>query len=67
MAAPMFVSDQGRWLIKWDECPIRVDLAPGAMPVDQLRLPTGWLDLGEGKHVCGQCAQRHLRVFRRSS
>lgn len=56
----MFAIQQGRWYIKCNECPIRIDLAPGAMPKDRLRTPSGWLNLGRDAHVCMQCASKRL-------
>ena len=44
-----------RWILKCNECPIRMDIAPAAMPKERLRMPTGWLDLGDNAHVCQQC------------
>ena len=55
----MLAIQHGRWLIKCNECPIRVDLAPAAMPKELLRMPSGWLDLGGDRHVCMQCAPKH--------
>jgi len=52
----MLAIQHGRWYIKCNECPIRVDLAPAAMPKDQLRMPSGWFHLGGDKHACMQCA-----------
>ena len=46
------------WVIKCNECPIRMELGPAAMPEERLRLPSGWLDLGDGAHACIQCAPR---------
>ena len=49
-----------RWGLKCNECPVRMDLAPARMPEEQLRLPTGWLDLGDNAHVCPQCSPKWM-------
>jgi hypothetical protein len=56
----MLAIQQGRWYVKCDGCPIRIDLAPGAMPRDMLRMPSGWLGLGGDRHVCLQCQPKAL-------
>ena len=59
----MLAIQHGRWVVKCNECPIRIDVAPAAMPEDRLRMPTGWLSLGDGAHICMQCATgRWLRA-----
>jgi hypothetical protein len=47
-----------RWHMKCNECPIRIDVAPGRMPEELVRMPSGWLNLGDGAHVCPQCSPR---------
>ena len=56
----------GRWLMKCNECPIQMDLAPAAFPEERIRPPTGWLDLGDGAHVCSQCGQSRWAQFRQT-
>ena len=46
-----------RWFVKCNECPVRMDVAPGRMPEEHIRMPSGWLSLGDNAHVCPQCAQ----------
>ena len=54
-----------RWVMKCNECPVRLDVAPALKPKESLRMPSGWLDLGDGAHVCIQCALRWLDGPRR--
>jgi hypothetical protein len=62
----MLAERDGRWMLKCNECPIRMDLAPAVRPKETLRMPTGWIDLGDGAHVCQQCARsRWIPNFRR--
>jgi hypothetical protein len=56
----------GRWAVKCNECPIRMDLAPAAMPEERLRFPTGWMGLGDGAHVCPQCSPKWLSQMDRA-
>ena len=49
-----------RWIIKCNECPVRMDVAPARMPEDHIRMPSGWMNLGDGAHVCPQCSPRWL-------
>jgi hypothetical protein len=55
-----------RWGLKCNECPVQLDLAPARMPKDNMRLPTGWLDLGDGAHACPNCAPRWLEPMMRA-
>jgi len=34
------------------------------MPKDIIRMPTGWLDLGDNAHVCQQCGASRWSQFR---
>lgn len=54
----MLAPRDGRWKVKCNECPVQMDLAPERMPEEQLRYPTGWINLGDNAHVCPQCAPR---------
>jgi hypothetical protein len=54
----MLAARENRWFMKCNECPIRIDVAPAAMPSELIRTPSGWLDLGDGAHACPQCAPR---------
>lgn len=42
-----------------------MDLAPARMPEEHLRLPTGWLDLGDNAHVCPQCSPKWMEQLLR--
>jgi hypothetical protein len=43
-----------------------MDLGPSAMPEENLRLPTGWLALGDRAHVCPQCSPKWTDQLRRA-
>jgi hypothetical protein len=60
MGEPVLAVRDNRWRVKCNECPVQMDLGPGRMPEEHLRLPTGWLDLGDGAHVCPQCSPRWM-------
>ena len=52
-----------RWFLKCNECPIRMDVAPARMPEDHIRMPSGWMNLGDNAHVCPQCAPRWMQTL----
>ena len=56
-----------RWHMKCNECPIRLDVAPARMPVELVKTPTGWLNLGDGAQVCPQCSPRWTQSLLRAS
>ena len=60
----MLAVRDGRWVLKCNECPLRIDVAPERMPKDIIRMPTGWLDLGDNAHVCMQCGASRWAQFR---
>jgi len=60
----MLAARDGRWFVKCNECPVRMDVAPAAMPEEQVRMPSGWINLGDNAHVCPQCSPRWLEVLR---
>ncbi|MDQ1494474.1 MAG: hypothetical protein QOG69_957 [Actinomycetota bacterium] len=60
----MLAVREGRWVLKCNECPVRMDLARGLVPKEQLRMPTGWVDLGDNAHVCTQCSNSRWQAFR---
>jgi len=53
-----------RWILKCNECPVRIDVAPSRMPEERIRMPTGWLDLGDRAHVCPLCSPRWTETLR---
>jgi hypothetical protein len=60
----MLATRDDRWFLKCNECPIRMDVAPAAMPEDHIRMPSGWMNLGDNAHVCPQCAPRWMQTLR---
>jgi hypothetical protein len=52
-----------RWFMKCNECPVRMDVAPARMPEEQVRTPSGWIDLGDNAHACPQCAPRWMQTL----
>jgi hypothetical protein len=60
----MLALRENRWFMKCNECPIRIDVAPAAMPSELIRTPSGWLDLGDGAHACPQCSPRWIAGLR---
>jgi hypothetical protein len=54
----MLSARDDRWFVKCNECPLRMDVAPARMPKDLIRMPSGWLDLGDNAHACPQCSPR---------
>jgi hypothetical protein len=53
-----------RWILQCNSCSVKMDLARDAVPRDHLRMPTGWLDLGDDHHACTHCSQAKLQQFR---
>jgi hypothetical protein len=56
----MLSEREDRWIIKCNECPVRMDIAPARMPKEHIRMPSGWVDIGDNAHVCPQCSPRWM-------
>ena len=63
----MLAVTDDRWYVKCNECAVRMDVAPARMPAEFIRMPSGWMDLGNDKHVCPQCSPRYIGVLRARS
>ena len=53
-----------RLVMSCDKCPIRLDLGPAQVALNRNRTPSGWLAIGEDRHLCPQCASS-VTAFRR--
>ena len=45
-----------RLVMSCDRCPIRLDLGPAQVALNRNRTPSGWLALGDNRHLCPQCS-----------
>jgi hypothetical protein len=45
-----------RMTIHCDKCPVRLDLGPAQAALNRNRMPSGWLALGDDRHLCPQCS-----------
>lgn len=45
-----------RLVIRCDACPVRMDLGPAQVARVRNRTPSGWLSLGDNRHICPICA-----------
>jgi hypothetical protein len=61
----MLAKREDRWFVKCNECPVRMDVAPSIMPKEHIRMPSGWIDLGDNAHVCPQCSPNWMQTLRR--
>ena len=52
-----------RLVISCDKCPIRLDLGPAQVALHRRRTPSGWLAVGEDRHLCPQCSSTSM-MFR---
>ena len=52
-------------VISCDRCNARLDLGPANRSPYARRMPSGWISLGENKHLCGLCSPGYTSSFLR--
>ena len=55
----MLFIERQRLIIRCDSCPVRLDLGPGHV-ARHVRMPSGWMNMGQDTHMCPLCAAPRL-------
>jgi uncharacterized protein (UPF0212 family) len=62
----MLITAHGRVVIACDDCPVRMDLGPQSAVEHRNRMPSMWVNIGQGRHACPNCAAQHAARFQRA-